>query len=384
MNLKDQALGDNPIQGGTTIIAFGGFGSGKSKLIQSWAIKDFEKGHLVILRSKDVDTWQDLSSRYPVHVYTPDIYHFDFQDISQNQNIHYTMIRRPDDIVKSLKRDEINVISVLGSEYSQGFFWSWFSNSLIHHSSGWTTFCFDEIRDVFQSHPSGPSYQIYESFVNAMTSFRKQRIHFRASTHTFHDLYYEILYKFNYVAYLKGSILLPKKRTALQFRTPIEEKADKEHYILDNISSFEVVHHALLPDELATKLTISIEGPDFNPENFPLESLKMGIQPMVECPECGREFHARATKQKCPFCKEDIIIADRIAPGTPAMDYDGTARYPPPPLSIEENPENRASLRGAGRTPEKVKKSTKSKKYEKNKKGSKRENGRKIEKEIKR
>ena len=384
MNLKDQALGDNPIQGGTTIIAFGGFGSGKSKLIQSWAIKDFEKGHLVILRSKDVDTWQDLSSRYPVHVYTPDIYHFDFQDIKQNQNIHYTMINRPDDIVKSLKKNEINVIAVLGSEYAQGFFWSWFSNSLIHHASGWTTFCFDEIRDVFQSHPSGPSYQIYESFVNAMTSFRKQRIHFRASTHTFHDLYYEILYKFNYVAYLKGSILLPKKRTALQFRTPIEEKADKEHYILDNISSFEVVHHPLLPDELATKLTISIEGPDFNPENFPLESLKMGIQPMVECPECGREFHARATKQKCPFCKEDIIIADRIAPGTPAMDYDGTARYPPPPLSIEENPENRASLRGAGRTPEKVKKSTKSKKYEKNKKGSKRENGRKIEKEIKR
>ena len=48
MSLKEEALGDNPIQGGTTIIAFGGFGSGKSKLIQSWAIKDFEKGHFLL------------------------------------------------------------------------------------------------------------------------------------------------------------------------------------------------------------------------------------------------------------------------------------------------------------------------------------------------
>ena len=384
MSLKEEALGDNPIQGGTTIIAFGGFGSGKSKLIQSWAIKDFEKGHLVILRSKDVDTWQDLASKFPVHVYSPNIYHFDFQDIGQNQNIRYTMIRRPDDIIKSLKKNELNIISVLGSEYAQGFFWSWFSNSLVHHSKGWTTFCFDEIRDVFQSHPSGPSYQVYESFVSAMTSFRKQGIHFRASTHTFHDLYYEILYKFNYVSYLRGAILLPKKRTALQYRTPIQEKADREHYILDNISSFEVVHHHLLPDSLATKLTVSLEGPDFDTENFPLEALSMGIQPMVECPNCEREFHARAPKQRCPFCKEYIQIVDRIAPGTPPMDYDGTARYPPPPLSIEENPENRDPLPGTARTPGKVKKSIKSKKSGQKKNRSKEKNGRKIQNEIRR
>ncbi len=335
MTLVDEAFGDNPIQGGTSIIAFGAFGSGKSKLLQSWAISDFEKGHLVILRSKDVDTWQDLASRYPIHVYTPDIYHFDYQEEGQSKNIRYTMIRRPDDIVKSLRRDEINVISVLGSEFAQGFFWAWFSSALVHHSKGWTSFFFDEIRDVFQSHPSGPSYQVYESFVNSMTSFRKQRIHFRASTHTFHDLYYEILYKFNYVVYLKGAILLPKKRTALKFRTPIQEEADLENYILDNISEFKVVHHSKLPPDLATGLTVSIEGPDFQPDHFPLEFLKMGIEPEIECPECGRIFHAHAARVRCPFCKSDFIVADRIAQGTPKIDYDGTATLPPPPLSIE-------------------------------------------------
>jgi len=320
MKLAKAALGDNEIQGGTSIITFGSFGSGKSKLLQSWAINDFENGHLVILRSKDVDTWQDLASRYPIHVYAPDEYHFEFEDPAQNRNIKYTIIHRPDDIVKHLKRDEINVISVLGSEYAQGFFWAWFSNSLIHHPRGWTTFIFDEIRDVFQSHPSGPSYYIYEAFVSAMTSFRKKRIHFRASTHTFHDLYYEILYKFNYTVYLRNAILLPKKRTALKSRAPIREKADLEHYILDNISQFSVVAHDMLPPDLATGKTVSIEGPSFEPENFPLEMLKLGIQPPIECPECERVFHIHSTKQRCPFCKNEITITDRIAPGTPAME----------------------------------------------------------------
>ena len=384
MSIVEEAMGDNSIQGGTSLIAFGSFGSGKSKLIQSWAIKAFQKGHLVILRSKDVDTWQDLSYQFPVHVYTPDIYHFDYQDPQQNSNIKYTMIRRPDDILKSLKREEINVIALIGSEYAQGFFWAWFSNSLVHISKGWTTFCFDEIRDVFQSHPSGPSYMIYESFVSAMTSFRKQRIHFRASTHTFHDLYYEILYKFNYVAYLKGAILLPKKRTALKYRTPIEEECDREHYILDNISSFEVVHHRLLPSYLATGSTVSLEGPDFETDNFPLESMKMGIQPMVECPNCGREFHARTSKQRCPFCKESIQIVDRIAPGTPSIDYDGTATYPAPPLSIEETSENPAPLSRPTSDHRKTQKSTKHKKSGQKTKRSMKKSRREIEKDIQR
>ena len=384
MSIVEEAMSDNSIQGGTTLIAFGSFGSGKSKLIQSWAIKAFQKGHLVILRSKDVDTWQDLASRFPVHVYTPDIYHFDYQDEGQNKNIKYTTVRRPEDIIKSLKPEEINVIALMGSEYAQGFFWAWFSNSLVHHSKGWTTFCFDEIRDVFQSHPSGPSYQIYESFVTAMTSFRKQRIHFRASTHTFHDLYYEILYKFNYVAYLKGAILLPKKRTALKYRTPIEEECDKEHYILDNISSFEVVHHTLLEENLATGRTVSIEGPDFEPDNFPLESMKMGVQPVVECPNCDREFHARTSKLRCPFCKEEIQIVDRIAPGTPPVNYDGSGRSGVPPLSIEETSGNAGPLSHPASDPGKPQKSKKNRKSEQKQVRSKDKKGRRIEKDIER
>jgi hypothetical protein len=352
MSLVRQAFGDDPIQGGTSIITFGSFGSGKSKLLQSWAIRDFEKGHLVILRSKDVDTWQDLSERYPIHVYTPDYYHFTFDDQSQNKNIKYTIIRRPDDIVQNLKRDEINIISALGSEFETGFFWSWFSKSLTHHhSKGWTTFLFDELRDVYQSHPSGDSFKVYESFVSALTSFRKKRIHFRASTHTFHDVYYEILYKFQYTVYLKGSILLPKKRTALETRTPIQEACNRETFILDNISEFETVHHSTLPPELATSQTVAIDGPDFSSSLFPLELLSMGIRPLVKCPECERSFHAISPRQSCPICKEEISLTDKIAKGTPKKDYDG--ENPPEdtllsPLSIEEKTRMQVSVVGEG------------------------------------
>jgi len=333
LSLVKQAFGDDPIQGGTSIITFGSFGSGKSKLLQSWAVRDFENGHLVILRSKDVDTWQDLAAAYQIHVYTPDFYHFQFDDPTQNKNIRYSLIRRPDDIVRNLKRNEINIISVLGSEFDSGFFWSWFSRSLTHHSHTWTTYIFDEIRDVFQSHPSGDSYKVYESFVSAMTSFRKKRIHFRASTHTFHDLYYEILYKFQYTVYLKGSILLPTKRIALETRTPIQEACNLQTFILDNISEFETVSHSILPPELATSKTISIDGPDFVSENFPLEMLKIGIKPMIQCPDCERSFHASSQVLVCPLCHNDIRITDKIASGTPAIDYDGENPPGDDPLS---------------------------------------------------
>ena len=383
IKLSKIAFADDPIQGGTSIIAFGSFGAGKSKLLQSWAVKAFKRGHLVILRSKDVDTWQDLASEYPIHVYSPDFYHFDFDDPGQNRNIKYSLIRRPDDIVSHLSKDEINVIVVLGSEFDSGFFWSWFSKSLIHHAHTWTTFIFDELRDVFQSHPSGPSYNIYESFVNAMTSFRKKRIHFRASTHTFHDLYYEILYKFQYTAYLKGAILLPKKRTALDYTTPIKEAIDREHYILDNISEFEVVEHLLLPENLATSLTVSIEGKDFDASNFPLELLSMGIHPMVQCPACGRSFHASSPKLSCPICKEPIEIVDSIARTTPEVEYDGEnppKDTPLTPLSIEETSENPAPLSRPASPPRKPRKSIKLKKSEQKTKRSKHKIGRENQK----
>ena len=338
MGLTEQALGDDPNQGGTSLIAFGSYGSGKSKLLQSWAIQAFQSGHLVIVRSKDVDTWQDLASEYPIHVYSPDIYQFDFMDKNQDRNIKYTVVRRADDMVKALRRDEINIIAVNGSESAQGFFWAWFSNSLVHVNSGWTTLCFDEMRDVFNSKPSGEDYRVYESFLTAMSSFRKRKIHLRASTHTFHDLYYEILYKFAYTVYLRGSILLPKKRTALRFRTPIERNTDLEHYILDNKSEFWIVHHPLLPVNLATGNTVSFEGPDFDRDSFPRESMNMGIEPLVECPNCNKVFHSRTPTRRCPFCKEEITIMDKVAPGTPPIDYEnaGGGGEHPMPRSSED------------------------------------------------
>jgi len=351
MGLSEEALSDNDIHGGTMVLAMGGFGSGKSKLLQSWAIEAFERGHLVVMRSKDVDTWQDLSSRYPLHVYTPDIYSFKFQDEKQRQNITFTMIRRPDDIVKHLKKEEINIIAVNGPQFAQEFFWGWFSIYLAHNSEGWTTFCFDEMSDVYPSKPSGESYWASEYFVGALKSFRKAHIHLRASVHTFHDLYYEILYKFDYTAYLKKATLLPKKRTALKYRTPIQDNCDYEHYILDNVSEFSIVHHSMLPEHLATKKTVTIDGPDFRPENFPIEAIRMGITPLIECPSCGRNLHMKSEKRKCPYCGEELILADSIALGTPSVDYNGKGEGggATPHRSIEKNSIKAEAGAGSGR-----------------------------------
>ena len=378
-DLAEKALGDNAIKGGTSVFVSGDFGSGKSSLLQMWAIRAFNHGHLVILRSKDVDTWQDIASKYPVHVYTPDIFHFDFDDPDQNKNIKYTMIRRPDDMVKSLKRDEINVISVLGSQFGMSFFWAWFSNSLILNKPQklWTTFIFDEIRDVIDPNPHGKGYWTTYSFLSAFTSFRKKRIHFRASAHKYSNVFWDLMQKFEYKAYLKGAELPPSRKTALKSTMPIIEGVDTTHYILDTNSKFTRTKHPELLGFLGTGNTITIDGNNFDPSNYPIEQLFMGLSPKITCPECGRVFHIDSSVETCPFCRQEIIAADKIAPGTPSIDYDGTATYPPPPLSIEETSEKPAPLSRPTSDHRKTQKSTKHKK-------SGQKTKREIEKDIER
>ena len=74
MTFVPDAFIDDPVYKGTSILAMGRKGSGKSSLLHMWGIKAFAKGHTVILRSKDIDTWYGLASEYPLHVYTPDFY----------------------------------------------------------------------------------------------------------------------------------------------------------------------------------------------------------------------------------------------------------------------------------------------------------------------
>ena len=119
-------------------------------------------------------------------------------------------------------------------------------------------------------------------------------------------------------------------------RPVVFKEIDPENYLYDTKSEFRLLHHDRLPERLVRREPVGIEGKPFYRSYFPLEEINMGIAPMIQCPSCNRMFHTEGPAEiTCPICGEEMIIADKIAQGTPAVDYNGEDTLPPTPQSIE-------------------------------------------------
>ncbi|MHB1708709.1 MAG: HNH endonuclease [Thermoplasmataceae archaeon] len=294
-------------------------------LLSMWALQALKKGHTVIWRSKDVDSWTIFAHRAPVNVIVPyDSYSFsiesrDGENIEMPENISVVRIPRPDDAAENLIHGAVNVICVnTSSPSSESAWWTIFADRLVHTAKGWTSFFFDEINDVFVSKPTGDQWVTQDRFKNVFASFRKKRIHFRASAHIFHDVDYNISYKFRYNIYLRGSVLLPKKRTALRYPALISQLDDFQG-ILDDAASFVVFDYEKMPYDVATGEVVSVDGPEWSLSRYPNLMFSLGILPTVKCvnPECNRPVRVREGQTTCPYCGNELILVDEAAPGTP-------------------------------------------------------------------
>ena len=309
------AFDDDLAYGGTQIMVFGSKGSGKSMLLSMWALKDLERGHTIIWRGKDVDTWTIFSHRAKVRVIVPyEGYRIVREDRKGNEipleNTEVIVCPRPDDAVSLLKKGTVNVILVeCSSPESESLWWTIFARTLNHSSMGWVTLCIDEINDIFESNPRGDLSQIHKKFKDAFASFRKKKIHVRASAHIYHDINYEISYKFKYSVYMRGAILLPKKRTSLRYPTIIR-KLEEYQGILDDGAQFSIFDYDPLPHDVATQETVRFEGPSWSMNDYPSLMLSVGLHPRVECPDCEKNIRLRDGIRKCPFCGSLLIVRD--------------------------------------------------------------------------
>lgn len=327
----DVALADDPLQGGTAIIAYGKFGSGKSKLLQTWAINDMERGHTIIMRSKDADNWHDLASKYPVQVITPGADYSatvekNGKDEKLPENVTFLSVHRPDDAARAIKKSAINVIYVEGkTPVSEAAWWTMFVKEYARIAKGWSTLCFDEIRDVFPAKVTGEVYTIYDKFIFSMANLRKKKIHIRASSHTFHDVFYGVAYKFQYTVYMQGSLMLLKKKTAVKYQSTINRECDDTHFIIDNISGFEVCEFKRLPKELASGSTVNLccNGEGWSINDYPTLMFTLGLKPVVKCvnPECQRPVYVREGQDTCYYCGSDLMLADKVGKGTTPRQY---------------------------------------------------------------
>ena len=320
IDLFDRAFADDPKYGGTQIMTYGAKGSGKSLLLSTWAIKDLQHGHRVVWRSKDVDSWTIFANRVPVNVIIPDkLYAFEVErqgkKIALPDNVSISVIPRPDDAAHNLMQGAINVICLEATPASEAAWWTVFCDRLVHLPTRWTSLFFDEINDVFVSKPTGDQWMLQDRFKNVFASFRKKKIHFRGSAHIFHDVDYNISYKFKYTVYLQGAILLPKKRTRLRTPSLISQLNDFQG-ILDDSSSFVVFDYDPLPGDIATSDVVSFEGPEWSLNDYPNISLQLGIRPVIKCqnPECNRPIRVWVGQTSCPYCGTDIWLVDKNAP----------------------------------------------------------------------
>lgn len=316
----ESAFEDNIEYGGTQIMAYGAKGSGKSMLLSLWALKDLERGHTIIWRSKDVDTWTIFSHRAKVRVIVPyEGYRITREDKDENEipleNTEIVVCPRPDDAVALLNKGGVNIICLQTSTVeSESLWWSIFSLSLTHARLGWVTLCIDEINDLFESNPRGDLAQIHKKFKETFASFRKKKIHVRASAHIYHDVNYEISYKFKYTVYLRGALLLPKKRTSLQYPTLIR-KLEGFQGILDDGTQFSIFDYDPLPQDVATQEIVTVEGPEWSMNDYPSLVLRIGLKPSVSCTGCSRSMRVREGMKNCPWCGAQVVLRDLYGAG---------------------------------------------------------------------
>ena len=141
------AFDDDLTYGGTQIMVYGSKGSGKSMLLSMWALKDLERGHTIIWRGKDVDTWTIFSHRAKVRVIVPyEGYSIIREDRKGNEipleNTEIIVCPRPDGAVSVLKKVTVNVVLVeSASPESESLWWTIFARTLNHSSMGWVTLC---------------------------------------------------------------------------------------------------------------------------------------------------------------------------------------------------------------------------------------------------
>ena len=322
-SILETALADDPGYGGTQRMLYAKKGGGKSYLLSTWAIQDFRRGHTVIWRAKDADSWTIFSNRYPVQVIVPDRNYTITRETREGKPMEFdpstvfTEAKRPDDAVAALKNDMINVIIVEGeTPLDETAWWTVFLGGLIKHAKGWTSLFLDEINDIIPAKPSGDRYFVQDKFKSYFASCRKRRIHVAASAHIFHDVDYNISYKFLYTIYMNGALLLPKKRTALRYKTLID-KLQPYQFIIDNISGFELVDYSPLPSDIATGEVVTFGGPGWSINNYPSLMMNLGLFPMVTCSneKCNRPVRVRPGMATCPWCGTEVLLFDRSPPG---------------------------------------------------------------------
>ena len=150
---------DDPRKDGKMIVIMGGYGAGKTVLLQRIARYKFSLGDMVIIRSKRKDTWQVFANTHRLNIIaqkaTGEIT-FDAQLTTgvgdpKLKSLEVDYCNGPDQAIKMLKKDAINIIVTSNMRHvAEAAWWTLFFHYLAAtKKKEFTSIFMDELHELF-------------------------------------------------------------------------------------------------------------------------------------------------------------------------------------------------------------------------------------------
>jgi KaiC/GvpD/RAD55 family RecA-like ATPase len=313
----DLIAGDDPRKDGKMIVIMGGYGAGKTVLLQRIARAKLAMGDVVIIRSKRKDTWQVFANTKNVNIIaqkgTGEIT-FDAQLTTGNKDpklnaLEVNYCGGPDQAIKMLKKDAINIIVTSNMRHvSEAAWWTLFFHFLASTKrKQFTSIFMDELHELFPEGLESDVFHFVPPFIEAIDNFRKSMVNFYFSTHDKDKLFYKIFNTAEYRIFMSGAKIL--KRGSRINSQPLIDNLGIGEGILEYRTGFvgfsNVIDEDSLDDLLPT-FNIMVNGEqvfDYYLRPDYLRILDLDPWYTEDCAACGYHWTTKRNQApRCPRC----------------------------------------------------------------------------------
>lgn len=305
--------GNDPRKDGKISVIMGGYGAGKTVLMQRIAREKFSLGGTVILRSKRKDTWQVFANTHEINIIAQrpqGEIHFDVQIISGKKEpnpdtFEVSYCDGPDQAVKMLRSDAINIIITSNMRYmSEIAWWALFVNFLSRTKrTEFISLFIDELHELFPGTLESDKFHFVTPFKEAVDNFRKSMVNFYFSTHNKGKLFYEIFSLAEYKVWMRGAEVM-KKGSRIKSQGVIDSLG-RGQAILEYDMGFVGFDNTIEDDsgKLLPSYNIIPEGEQVFDYYLRPDYLRiLDLEPWwtQDCAECG--FHWTTRRNQAPKC----------------------------------------------------------------------------------
>ena len=308
---------DDPRKDGKMIVIMGGYGAGKTVLLQRIARYKFSLGDMVIIRSKRKDTWQVFANTNNVNIIAQKAegeITFDAQLTTGEadpklKSLEVDYCNGPDQAIKMLKKDAINIIVTSNMRHvAEAAWWTLFFHYLAAtKKKEFTSIFMDELHELFPEGLESDVFHFVPPFIESIDNFRKSMVNFYFSTHDKDKLFYKIFNTAEDRVFMSGAKIL--KRGSRINSQPLIDNLGLGECILEYRTGFVGFSNVIAEEtqnELLPEYNIMVKGEqvfDYYLRPDYLRILDLDPWFTEDCASCGYHWTTKRNQApRCPRC----------------------------------------------------------------------------------